>query len=132
MSNKRFTLIEVVAALAILATCAAALLGYCAASVRQISAATRKERDFTMLQQAVEYYLLQGDQLNDPPAEVFDYPGFHPRCSAAASAGMDDALNTSATDLVQLDCLTIEIIRDATGEPVEQIKIDRLHHDDEN
>ncbi len=132
MKNNRFTLIEVVAALAIMAPPAARLLGYCAAATRQIAAAAEKERNFTMLQQAVEYYLLQGGNPNDPPVEVFDFSGFHPRCSIDVSTGMDENLNTSTGELIQLDCLNIEIVRDSTGETVEQILIDRLHYDDEN
>lgn len=126
-----FTLVEVVVALAILAGSVGALSTLMMSSQRRLANALEQERRWVMVQQAAEFYLLQGSEPDALPPEVFDYRGYHAKCTIDTSPFMDDNDLNDTTALYQLDCRTIELIRDSDGVTVEQIKVDYPHYDED-
>ncbi len=129
--NSRFTLIEVVVALAILAGSVSALITLMMSSQKRLAAAWEQERRWVMIQQAAEYCMLQDGDPADPPPEVFYYPGYHAKYTVDTSPFMDDNDLNDENALYQLDCRTVELIRDSDGQTVDQLKIDCPHYDED-
>jgi prepilin-type N-terminal cleavage/methylation domain-containing protein len=76
---RSFTLLEVIVAIAILSLVIAAAMEMSAAAARRSGKALASWKRRHMLQQAVEYYLIEGPEA-DIPDEFFPYDGYHSEC----------------------------------------------------
>lgn len=131
MSRKNFTIIEVVAALTILTTAITALLALTITAQQRMIKSAEQHKKFHMLQQAVEYYMLQPEEYTMIPSTIFDYGNYEATCLVDTADTMDEDLNDTSS-LIQLDAWVISIVDTSTYEKevVESICIERLHYDD--
>ena len=125
-----FTLLEVVIAIAILSLGMVAYLSLVGASQRRLEKARETWRNFHMLSQAAEYYLLQGfDDPESPGPEVFDYPGYQVYCRFEEPEGIPEEF-TDLTGQARLKRCIIELVRTSDGVTVDALDIDRIDYDD--
>ncbi len=75
----KFTLVEVLVAVAILSMSLVGLLGICANAAERLRKASDRWENNHMLSHASEYYLLAGPR-ESIPQEFFPFPGYHSRC----------------------------------------------------
>ena len=125
----RFTLIEVVVALAILSLSLAGLLQLAISSSSRIADAVEKWESEHMLAQAAEYLMLQNQDNTTIPEEFLTYPGY----SVEVNCGDPEALPEDYTDLEgQLPLLrwNIAILRQADGKTMAEVNIDRFDYED--
>ena len=125
----RFTLIEVVVALAILSLSLAGLLQLSISSSSRIADAVEKWESEHMLAQAAEYLMLQNQDNTTIPEEFFPYPGY----SVEVNCGDPEGLPEDYTDLEgQLPLLrwNIAILRQADGKTMAEVNIDRFDYED--
>ncbi len=125
---RKFTIIEVVAALTILTTAVSALLALTLSAQQRIVKNHEAQQHFHMLQQAVEFYMLQPNEPSMIPDTIFSYPGYQAKCIIEPSDAMIEELNDS-NSLIQLDVWRISIINTATNEVVESINIERFNYE---
>lgn len=129
---KRFTLIEVVVALGILALSLAGLLHLLSSSQEKISASIDNWNHTHMLMQAAEYVLLQKG--NDEkeisiPQEIFDYPDYQPLVTYNE---VDEQLPEELkgqTGQVPLIGVKIEIIRHKDKKTVSETIVERFDYE---
>ena len=126
---KRFTLIEVVAALAILSISLAGLLQLSISSSRKIADAVEKWESEHMLAQAAEYVMLQTEEgAASIPDEFFPYP----RYSAEVVCDDPEGLPEDYSDLegqLPLKRWNIAVIRNSDGKRMAEVNIDRMDYD---
>lgn len=127
--RKRFTLIEIVVALGILAVSIGGLLQLAITSQLRISRAAEKWNEMHMLTQAAEYLLLHGEDITEIPAEFFPYEGYEINCSYDDAEGLPEDLN-NLTGQVPLKQLKIELIRTRDHKTVDSIIIDRFSYEE--
>ena len=130
--RSRFTLVEVVAALAILGM---ALAGYFAISQ---SAARRAERAYErwhrmhLLSLAAEYYLLfPSEEPPDIPADILDDPDYRVEASYGDAENLPDDFR-SLDNLAPLRTLILDLVRKSDNQVVDTLKIDRIDFDGES
>ena len=126
----KFTLIEVVVALALLSVSLAGLLQLSINSQQKLITADDKWRHEHMLAQAAEYLMLVNEDNASVPDEFFPYPGY------SVDVEIDDAedLPEDYNELVgqlPLKCWNISIVRQSDAESVASVKIDRINYDEE-
>ncbi len=129
--NRRqpFTLLEVVIALAILTGGLAGFLSLATQSQNRMSKARDQWKQFHLLEQAAEYYLLQkGEEIEPPPSYLFDYPGYHTECVFADSEELPDEFKVT-TGQAKLRRCTISLIRESDRQTVDSIIVDRIDYD---
>ena len=129
MNNNRFTLIEVIIALAILGLSLVALLTLANSSQQRLFRARERWNTAHMLTQAAEYYLLQASE--DPEAitrQIFDYPDFAVNCRYDDAEDVPEDF-TGIAGQPALRCCIIELVRAIDRQPVETLKIDRIIYD---
>ena len=126
----RFTLIEVVVALAILTLSLAGLLQLLSQSQLRIANAEEKWRDTHMLIQAAEYLMLAGDA-EEPavPEDFFPYPGYSVECTVEEAEGVPDDYKELDGQL-PLKKWEIKLIRHSDGAERGSIIIDRFGYED--
>ena len=125
---RRFTLIEVVVALAILSISLAGLLQMSLSSKRKIADAVEKWESEHMLAQAAEYVMLRNEEGSSIPDEFFPYP----RYSAEVVCGDPEGLPEDYGDLegqLPLKRWTITIVRNSDGKQMAEVNIDRIDYD---
>lgn len=126
---RRFTLIEVVVALAILSISLAGLLQLSISANRKVADAVEKWESEHMLAQAAEYMMLQNEEgAASIPGEFFPYPGY------SAEVVCDDAegLPEDYSDLdgqLPLKRWNIAVVRNSDGKRMAEVNIDRLDYD---
>ena len=128
--NKKFTLIEVVAALSILTISVVGLMTLAFDARQRLLRNHDRQAHFHMLQQAAEYFMLTRDASRVLPDTVFDYPGYTVDCVDEDSEGVIDDLDTGEMGFT-LKCRVITLRNAATGAVVDQLKIDYIEFDDE-
>lgn len=128
----KFTLIEVVTAVGILALSLAGLLQLLTASQERIAKSVEHWNNTHMLMQAAEYALLQKTEDNDMviPEEIFDYQGFQPIIT------FEDVEDQLPEDFegqmgqIPLVGVKIEIMRDRDKKTVSEVIVDRFSYED--
>lgn len=124
--RRRFTLIEVVVAIAVLALSLTGLLQMLSQSQLRIADAEEKWREMHMLTQAAEYLLMISDT-NDlhVPDEVFPYEDYLIDCTVTDADGLPEEFNGQSGQL-PLKKWTVTLIRAADREERLSVAIDRL------
>ena len=125
---RRFTLIEVVVALAILSISLAGLLQLSISSKRKVADSVEKWESEHMLAQAAEYVMLRNEEGSSIPDEFFPYP----RYSAEVVCGDPEGLPEDYGDLegqLPLKRWTITIVRNSDGKQMAEVNIDRIDYD---
>lgn len=130
MNRLRFTLIEVVVALGILAVGIGGMLQLAVSSQLRVANAVEKWEQVHIITQATEYLMLMDEETTEIPEEYFPYENY-----------TINAYNDDADDLPEefdgiegqlpLKKLVIELVRDSDGKVVETVIIDRLSYEDE-
>ena len=123
----RFTLIEIVIALGILAISLGGLLQLAISSQLKISRAQEKGQEMHMLTQAAEYLLLHDEETTGIPADFFPYPGYEINCVYDDAEGLPEDLE-NLTGQVPLKQCRIELIRTSDHKTVEHVTVDRFSY----
>ena len=131
MRPVRFTLIEVVVALALLSVSLAGLLQLSINSQQKLIAADDKWRHEHMLAQAAEYLMLVDEEHSSVPDEFFPYPGYSVEVTIDEAQELPEDYNNLVGQL-PLKCWNIAIVRQADAETVASVNIDRISYDDED
>ncbi|MBE6405329.1 MAG: hypothetical protein E7040_04835 [Lentisphaerae bacterium] len=129
---KKFTLIEVVVALAILVLSLAGLLQLLSSSQEKIGSSIEHWNHTHILMQAAEYALLQEgkDDKLEIPQEIFDYPDYTPIITFNE---VDEQLPDDFKDQqgqVPLIGVKIEIVREKDKKTVSEITVDRFDYEE--
>ena len=132
---KRFTLIEVIIAIGILAISLASLFQIIASSRARIAKADEAWHNMHMLTQAAEYVLLhRADVVDSVDRDFFPYRDYQVDISYedVTDEQIDDEFK-SITDQLPLELCIIEILNLKTSgkETVGRLEIERIIYDDE-
>ena len=131
MDYSRFTLIEVVVAMALLSVSLAGLLQLSINSQQKLIAADDKWRHEHMLAQAAEYLMLVDEENASVPDEFFPYPGYSVEVEIDDAEDLPEEYNELVGQL-PLKCWNISIVRQSDAESVASVNIDRISYDEEN
>lgn len=126
----KFTLLEVIIALAVLTLSLTGLLQLLTASQLRIAQTQEKWQYMHMLSQAAEYLMMQNEQNSDIPEDFFNYPGYHINCFFEDAEGLPDEFKDQE-DQIPLKKCTIELIRDIDNKVIDRLIIDRFSYDDD-
>ena len=135
-SGKRFTLIEVIIAIGILAISLASLFQIIASSRARIAKADESWHNMHMLTQAAEYVLLhRGDAVDGIDRDFFPYRDYQINVNfegEVTDEQIDDDFR-SITDQLPLELCVIELINLKTSgkETVGTLELERIIYDDE-
>ena len=122
----RFTLIEVVIALAILSLSLAGMFRLLSSSQLRIANAEEKYREMHMLTQGVEYLMLTGTEEDlSVPDEVFPYTDYLIDCTVEEADGLPEEL-TGQENQLPLKKWVVHLIRASDREEKLSVTIDRL------
>ena len=127
----RFTLIEVVVAMALLSVSLAGLLQLSINSQQKLIAADDKWRHEHMLAQAAEYLMLVDEENASVPDDFFPYPGYSVEVEIDDAEDLPEEYNELVGQL-PLKCWNISIVRQSDAESVASVNIDRISYDEEN
>ena len=128
--NRRFTLIEVVVAIAILALSLTGLLQLLSQSQLRIAHAETQWREMHMLTQGAEYLLMIADTESlKVPDEVFPYPDYLIDCTVEDAEGLPEELD-GQTGQLPLKKWTISLIRTSDRKVRQSVTIDRLGYEE--
>ena len=124
----KFTLIEVVVALGILALSLAGLLQLLTSSQERVGKSLEHWQNTHMLMQAAEYTLLQQKQDDEIsiPQEIFDYPDYTPQISFEEVVDQLPEELEGQQGQLPLVGVKIEIIREKDKKTVTEIIVDRF------
>jgi prepilin-type N-terminal cleavage/methylation domain-containing protein len=128
--NRRFTLIEVVVALAILSLSLAGLLQLSISANSRLAAAVEKWESEHMLAQAAEYLMLQNQDSTEVPEEFFPYPGYSVEVAVDEAEGLPEDY-TDQEGQLPLQRWNIGIMRTSDSKIVAEVNIDRIDYDDQ-
>ena len=125
----RFTLIEIVIALGILAISLGGLLQLAISSQLKISRAQEKWQEMHMLTQGAEYLLLVGNP-EDPsvPEEFFPYERYSIECEIEDAEGLPEEFDEQENQM-PLKKWVIKLVRSRDGAEVQKVVIDRYDHE---
>ena len=122
----RFTLIEVVIALAILSLSLAGMFRLLSSSQLRIANAEEKYREMHMLTQGVEYLMLTGTEEDlSVPDEVFPYTDYLIDCTVEEADGLPEEL-TGQENQLPLKKWVVHLIRASDRNERLSVTIDRL------
>ena len=122
----RFTLIEVVIALAILSLSLAGMFRLLSSSQLRIANAEEKYREMHMLTQGVEYLMLTGTEEDlSVPDEVFPYTDYLIDCTVEEADGLPEEL-TGQENQLPLKKWVVHLIRASDRQQRLSVTIDRL------
>ena len=125
---RRFTLIEVVVALAILSLSLAGLLQMSLQSSRQMGDAMEQWQSEHMLAQAAEYLMLQNEDGAEVPEDFFPYPGYSVEVVCGDAEGLPEEYGEIEGQL-PLKRWNIAVIRNRDGKRMAEVNIDRIDYD---
>ena len=127
----RFTLIEVVVALAILSISLAGLLQLSISSNVRVADSVEKWESEHMLAQAAEYLLLRNEDGAEVPEEFFPYPGYSAEVVCDDAEGLPEEYSELDGQL-PLKRWNIAVVRDSDGKRMAEVNIDRIDYDSKN
>ena len=130
MDYSRFTLIEVVVAMALLSVSLAGLLQLSINSQQKLIAADDKWRHEHMLAQAAEYLMLQNEDGATVPEDFFPYPGYSVEVVCDDAEGLPEDYDGLDNQL-PLKRWNIAIVRNSDGRKMAEVNIDRIDYDAE-
>lgn len=126
----KFTLIEVVVSIAILALSLTGLLQFLTQSQLQISRADEKWREMHMLTVGAEYLLLAGNVEDlHVPDDIFPYPDYQLECIVEDADGLPEELKDQSGQL-PLKKWTIRLFRVSDRSERLKVVIDRLGYEE--
>lgn len=127
----KFTLIEVVIALGILALSMAGLLQLLTSSQERVGKAVEEWQHTHMLMQAAEYVLLQEGQDNELaiPEEIFDYPDYSPVVTFEEVVEQLPEDFENQQGQLPLTGVKIELLRQKDKKTVSEIIVDRFNYE---
>lgn len=128
--KKIFTLVEVVAALAILGLSLSGLLSLAMNSQVKVARAVEKWENTHKMIQAVEYLMLFDDENLSIPTEFFPYDGYMIQTSVDDAEGLPEEF-TEINDAAPLKCITVELVRTRDNKVIDRVKIDRINFETE-
>ena len=128
--KKIFTLVEVVAALAILGLSLSGLLSLAMNSQVKVARAVEKWENTHKMIQAVEYLMLFDDENLSVPTEFFPYDGYMIQTSVDDAEGLPEEF-TEINDAAPLKCITVELVRTRDNKVIDRVKIDRINFETE-
>ena len=129
--DRRFTLIEVVVALAILSLSLAGLLQLSLGATRRVADAVEAWESEHMLAQAAEYLMLHNEDGSDIPEEFFPYPGYSVEVVCGDAEGLPEDYSELDGQL-PLQRWNIAVVRDADGKRMAEVNIDRIDYDEKH
>ena len=122
----RFTLVEVVVALAILGMSLSAFFAISQNAMLRADKAYDHWRRSHLLSLAAEYYLLfPSEDPPEPPEGLLDDPDYHVEIRYDDAEGLPDDL-AGLENLAPLRTLVIELVRNGDNQVVDTLKIDRI------
>ena len=125
-----FTLIEVVVALGILGLSITGLLSLLIVSQKRIATSYEKWEQMHMLAQAVEYFMLMGEDPGGIPEEFFPYKGY--RITVSYEDVSDEQVPADYGNLLgqlPLKCMVVTLEREGDGKELDRIRIDRISYE---
>jgi prepilin-type N-terminal cleavage/methylation domain-containing protein len=128
--KKKFTLVEVVVALAILGLSLSGLLSLAMNSQVKVARAVEKWENTHKMIQAVEYLMLFDDENLSVPTEFFPYDGYMIQTSVDDAEGLPEEF-TEINDAAPLKCITVELVRTRDNKVIDRVKIDRINFEAE-
>ena len=128
--RSRFTLIEVVVALAILSISLAGLLQLSIAASTRVADSVEKWESEHMLAQAAEYLMLQNEDGAEVPEEFFPYPGYSAEVVCDDAEGLPEDYDGLDGQL-PLKRWNISIVRNSDGKRMAEVNIDRISYDNQ-
>jgi len=132
MKRRFFTLVEVVAAMAILTLGLASFFSMSFLAQKRLMKAQEKWERLHMLSEGAEYMLLQGFEDPELPGEEFwNYPGYRLSCSYEDVEDLPEEF-TDLSGQARLKCMVLELIDTSTDQVVDSLRIDRIDYDDTN
>lgn len=130
MNKYRFTLIEVVVALGILAVGIGGMLQLAVSSQLRVANAMEKWEQVHVITQAAEYLMLMDEETTEIPEEYFPYENYTINASNDDADDLPEEFDGIEGQL-PLKKLVIELVRDSDGKVVETVIIDRLSYEEE-
>ena len=130
MKRSFFTLIEVVVALGILGLSITGLLSLLIVSQKRIATSYEKWEQMHMLAQAVEYFMLMGEEPGGIPEEFFPYKGY--RITVSYEDVSDEQVPADYGNLLgqlPLKCMVVTLEREGDGKELDRIRIDRISYE---
>lgn len=127
----KFTLVELVVALAILGLSLTSLLSMFAAGRQRMGKAMENWRNMHMLSQAAEYILLHDTILTGVPEQFFPYEDYTLYISYEDIDNLPEELENKSGQLELQGC-RIDLIRYQDKEVVDSLIIDRIIYDAED
>ena len=121
---RRFTLLEVVIAIAILAMGILAAMSMVSLSKKRMDKAYNTWFKEHLLAQAAEYYLLCGANKSIPP-DYFPYKEYSAQCAVTNCNDLSKDAATSVSGNCKLVTYDISI-RDTYGNIISQVKVDKI------
>ena len=128
--KRRFTLVEVVVALAILGLSLSGLLSLAMNAQVKVARSVEKWENTHKLIQAVEYIMLFDDENLSVPNDFFPYDGYMIQCSVDDADGLPEEF-TEIDDAAPLKCITVELLRTSDNKVVDRVQIDRINFESE-
>ena len=130
MKRRFFTLVEVVAAMAILTLGLASFFSMSFLAQKRLMKAQEKWERLHMLSEGAEYMLLQGFEDPELPGEEFwNYPGYRLSCSYEDVEDLPEEF-TDLSGQAKLKCMVLELINTSNDQVVDTLRIDRIDYDD--
>jgi len=128
--TRRFTLVEVVVALAILSISLAGLLQLSIAANSRNADSVEKWESEHMLAQAAEYLMLQNEDGATVPEDFFPYPGYAVEVVCDDAEGLPEDYDGLDKQL-PLKRWNIAVVRSSDGRKMAEVNIDRISYDEQ-
>jgi len=128
--TRRFTLVEVVVALAILSISLAGLLQLSIAANSRNADSVEKWESEHMLAQAAEYLMLQNEDGATVPEDFFPYSGFAVEVVCDDAEGLPEDYD-GLDDQLPLKRWNIAVVRSSDGKKMAEVNIDRISYDEQ-
>ena len=131
MVKINFTLIEVVAAIAVMALALTGFFALSQSAVNRIEKAYNSWERMHLMSQAAEYYLLfPSEDPPDMPEEIFESSSYDIEVRYEDAEGLSEELN-ELSNQAPLRTLIIDLVDSNTRQIVDTLKIDRIDWDNE-